>query len=434
MKSRVLAAGAVAAAALIGLTGCGSPGNSSTADQSAAPVTIRVGSSEDADGVGIQQQIADAYMALHPNVTISIEADPTDYSTKLQTELAANTAPDLFQLGDGDIAAYVAKGAAADISSYVTGSNGLQLSDYITQIINLGQVNGKWYVLPKDYSSAVVYYNKDLFAAAGLADPVDTWTWADLEADAQALTKTDASGNTTQFGILTHPGTRAILPWIYSFGGDVVSPDGQTVTGYLDSAGTIAGMQEFNKLYTLGVTPTAAQATANSGTDLFMSGMAGMNVYGDWKAAAYETAKQQGTLNYGIVQIPAGPAGQFSTLYYSGFAMWSGSKIKDAAWDYLKFIETQGQQIMAQNGLFSPYVPAATANSNDQTAAFQQAASNAKMFPEVLNQYFAATVDQDFQDNVITPIYQGGVTDDQVAALMQQLATQAQSDLDKAAQ
>jgi len=416
----------------MGFTACASPSNTPSSPGSEAPVTIRIGSFENANGVAIQQKIADAYTALHPNVTISIEADPTNYATKLQTELAGNTAPDIFQLGDGDVAAYVAKGAVADITSYVTGSNGLNLSDYLTQIINVGNIGGKWYVLPKDYSSAVVYYNKDLFAAAGVPEPTDSWTWADLESAAKALTITDSSGNTSQFGILTHPGTRAILPWIYSFGGDVVSADGKTVTGYLDSAGTIAGMQEFNNLYTAGVTPTSAQAAANQGTDMFLAGKAAMNVYGDWNAATYDAAEQQGKLNFGVVQMPNGPAGQFSTLYYSGYAMYSGCQQKDAAWDFFQFLETQGQQIMAQNGLFSPYIPAATANSNDQTAAFQKAASIAKMFPEVLNQYFSATVDNDFQNNVISAIYNGGVTNDQVATLMQQLATQAQSDLDKA--
>ena len=65
-------------------------------------------------------------------------------------------------------------------------------SIYLPGLLDPGKVDGKQYLLPKDYSPLAVYYNKKLFDAATVPYPEDGWTWDDLLATAQKLTVKDA--------------------------------------------------------------------------------------------------------------------------------------------------------------------------------------------------------------------------------------------------
>ncbi len=63
------------------------------------------------------------------------------------------------------------------------------------------RTNGKTWGVPFQRSTVVMYYNKDLFKEAGLDPNKPPQTWADLKAAATKLTKKDASGKVTQWGV-----------------------------------------------------------------------------------------------------------------------------------------------------------------------------------------------------------------------------------------
>ena len=85
-------------------------------------------------------------------------------------------------------------------------SEEIAAADYYPQPMEAFTFDGELMCLPQNLSSLVVYYNRDLFDAAGLADPAMNWTWDDFLAAAQALTRdTDGDGAIDQFGAGIEP-------------------------------------------------------------------------------------------------------------------------------------------------------------------------------------------------------------------------------------
>jgi multiple sugar transport system substrate-binding protein len=307
--------------------------------------TIRVGSWDSADGLAPFNSAIASFEAAYPGVKVQLEDVPQGYGDKLLAEFASGTAPDVFQVGDGDVAKFAAQGVFEPLDPYIKGEKGtdpLDTSVFIQAVADIGKVGGTTYLLTKDSSPLVLYYNKTLFDAAGVAYPTDKWTWDDFKAAAEKLTVKDASGNVTQWGVQLPDSwgdptwVRGILPIIYQNGGDIISPDGKKATGYLDSDQTIAALQWYADLITKDkVAPSKADVAALNGADLFQTGKVAMLWTGVWPLGGYI---KDTTMNFGTTTLPAGSAGRANSICWAGFAVYSKSENKDAAWAFLRWI------------------------------------------------------------------------------------------------
>ncbi len=134
-----------------------------------------------------------------------------------------------------------------------------------------------------------VYYNKAIFDEYGVAYPEAGWTWDDLLATAQELTvDTDGDGQTDIWGIqLPGPWTTGFEYWIGAAGGSLISEDGTTFSGYMDSPETAAAVQFYKDLYnTYSVAPPPADMSAfGGGNSEFDNGTAAMRIFGRWPQA-----------------------------------------------------------------------------------------------------------------------------------------------------
>ncbi|MGZ8565558.1 MAG: extracellular solute-binding protein [Actinomycetota bacterium] len=167
----------------------GSTGETTGAtDGSGAPVTIEWWHIQNNDpGKSIWQDAADAYMADHPDVTINITVLENEaFKTKITTNMQAGNPPDLFQSwGGGGLVEQVDAGLVADISD--------QTAPWIDSIneaaAGMYQVDGVQYGIPFDLGMVGMWYNRKLFAQAGIDAPPTTWE--ELLADVQALQAAD---------------------------------------------------------------------------------------------------------------------------------------------------------------------------------------------------------------------------------------------------
>ncbi|WP_053657980.1 extracellular solute-binding protein [Streptomyces sp. MMG1121] len=159
------------------LGGCGSTGSSG--------VTLRLVAADYGDSSANSSKkywdsLAKAYEAKHSGVKVEVSVYSwNDVDAKVKAMVAAGKAPDLAQIGA--YADYAAAGKlypASDLLSIRT------QADFLSQLSDAGQWNHTQYGIPFAASTRVLFYNKTLFAKAGITPPS---TWDQLAADAKAL-------------------------------------------------------------------------------------------------------------------------------------------------------------------------------------------------------------------------------------------------------
>jgi raffinose/stachyose/melibiose transport system substrate-binding protein len=155
-----------------------------TTTETMEPVTIEWWHIENNDpGLTLWQDIADEYMAMHPNVTINITVQENEaFKSALQTNLQAGDVPDIFQSwGGGGLREQVDAGLVQDITDLA--------APWISQIepgaLSMMEIDGKLYGVPWDLGIVGMWYNKTLFAQAGIDAPPATWE--ELLADVQTF-------------------------------------------------------------------------------------------------------------------------------------------------------------------------------------------------------------------------------------------------------
>jgi multiple sugar transport system substrate-binding protein len=133
--------------------------------------------------------IVQAFEQKYPNISIEVQtAAYTDYFTKLQTQVASGSAPDTFELNYENSVAYASSGALLDLTPLAAADADFDPGVYYPKAYEVFQADGKQFGVPEQFSDVLLFYNKDLFDAAGVAYPDASWTWEDERAAAEKLT------------------------------------------------------------------------------------------------------------------------------------------------------------------------------------------------------------------------------------------------------
>lgn len=271
MKKTLIAATTVGALAVAALTGCAStdPGEPG---EPTGPVTITYSNFISNGGNEENlQKIVDAFEAENTDIKVEVQtAAYGDYFTQLQTDLAAGTEADVFDVDAGSFANIQANGVLAEMA-------GVDASKYRTSVLDSYKVDGAQYGLPTSFSNVVLFYNKELFDAAGVDYPTADWTWADEQAAAVKLTDKDAG----VWGDYQPVSYYEYYKAVQQAGGSFLSDD-NAASAFDSDAGKRAADWIAGKSGT--VMPTAADGagTADFDTNLFKEGKLAMWHTGIW--------------------------------------------------------------------------------------------------------------------------------------------------------
>ncbi len=177
---------------------------------------------------------------------------------------------------------YQSKGALLHLQPYID-ADPTVLDGIYPQTLPAYQTPSGYFGLPRDFQTIVLFYNKDMFDAAGLAYPTANWTWEDLRTTAKQLTKDiNGDGKIEQYGFTfdlwdMEPGWSEAL-WAY--GGDIISAD-HTKT----LIGSPEARQAWQLLYDMIFVDKSvpdANTSGQYGGDLFLAGVAAMMPMGHW--------------------------------------------------------------------------------------------------------------------------------------------------------
>ncbi|HEV2582625.1 MAG TPA: ABC transporter substrate-binding protein [Ktedonobacteraceae bacterium] len=315
--------------------GCPSNANTTAAAPETGNVTLTVSgwTSTPAED-GLVQQNLQNFEKLHPNIKINWSPIPGDYPTKMRANVASNTVPDVFYLQPAMSSEYITSGKLLNLSPYMAHDN-VQASDYYSALLNpFVCTSGQVYGLPKDWNSLGVFYNKQMFQAAGLSAPSANWTWSDMQHDAQVLTKNAGSPNSV-YGVVLSADLSRWGAFLLEDGGSVLSKDGTQAT--FNNQNGINALQFYDSFFknNTGALPTTVGAPWNG--DAFGKQRAAMVIEGGWLIPYM--ASTYPSVQYGIAPMPTAPSGKQADLTFTNaWSAYSGTQHPEAAWELIKYM------------------------------------------------------------------------------------------------
>ena len=140
----------------------------SAAGYTGGPATISTRSGATRQEIASQTAIVEAFHAANPDITVNVDVSDWDaYWDKLQTGLAGGAAPDVFAMDGPLFPDYQARDVLLDLKPFID-RDGYDLTQLADQgVADFTTADGGQYGLPRDLNTIVLYYNKEMFDAAG---------------------------------------------------------------------------------------------------------------------------------------------------------------------------------------------------------------------------------------------------------------------------
>lgn len=225
------------------------------------------------------QAMCDAYTELHPDVEIEVQVTSwNEYWTKLEAAAESNTMPDIFWMHTNQILYYSDFGMLADVTDLYDDEDPGFYQEHYSEISlsNAMGSNGRLYGVPKDKDNVCLVYNREMFDAAGVAYPDETWTWDDLTAASQQIY--DKIG---KYGYMAYADDQlGYWNFVYQAGGYILNED-KTASGYTDEA-TVRAMKFYIGLQQEDWCPTQTYFAETSPGTAFFSQVGAMFLEGNW--------------------------------------------------------------------------------------------------------------------------------------------------------
>jgi multiple sugar transport system substrate-binding protein len=307
----------------------------------------------------LQNEVIPNFNKHYPNISVQAQALPYDETRqKLLASVAGGEAPDLVRADIAWVPELAAIGALAPLSEI--------MPDFDTYKANMFEgplatnfYGGKYYGLPLDTNTRVMFGNQALMQQAGIAEMPVTFdelkqACAKIKALGQADTYCFADGGTYAW---------AIAPWIWSLGGDITDTTFSKASGFMNSTGTVKAAELLRDMLKDGtLSPAMVGASDQGANDSFAQNKVAFILDGPWAIPSFE--KQFPDLKFKTAIFPAGPAGLSSSVIGGeNIVVTEGSKNKDAALAFLRYLISEEAQIaMAKTGQM-PVLKALSGNS-----------------------------------------------------------------------
>jgi multiple sugar transport system substrate-binding protein len=290
----------------------------------------------------LNEVLAD-FQKQYPSIQVKFEPVP-EYATKLQTDLAAGTAADVFYVDSLLAPDLMKRNLLLGLDDYIQRDK-VDTGDFYPGLLKAFQWKGKTYGLPKDWSSLALEMNADLASSAGVTTPPSNWD--ELKSAAQKLTDKGAG----VFGTVIPPELPRFGAFVFQAGGKLISDDGSTIA--LNSPEGLQALDYYYGLYKDGVASTPADTGTQWPGDALIKKKAAMVLEGNWMFPAVQ--KDAPTMKLTIAEMPAGPKGKGTFAFTVSYSINAKTQQKDAAWFLVNYLTgPQGMQKWTSLGLAMP--------------------------------------------------------------------------------
>ncbi|TVQ54665.1 MAG: ABC transporter substrate-binding protein [Rhodobacteraceae bacterium] len=298
-----------------------------------------------------------AFEAENPGITVEAiySGSYIDTTIRALTAARSGTPPTVAVLLATDIFTLIEEDVIQPIDTFIrTDEDRAWVEGFMPAYLASAQVGGHLWSAPFQRSTAVMYYNKDAFEAAGLDPETPPTTWDEMVEMGKALTVRDASGAVTQWG-LGIPGSANAVHWLFGAlvaqnGGMLSSPDG--LHTFFDTPEVIEALQFFVDLSAVhGIHPPGVQEWGTTPND-FLQGRLAMA----WTTTGNLTnIRANATFPFGVAPYPGNPE-PASVLGGGNLYIFSGAPEAEqaAAFEFVKFMTSD--EIQSDWGVATGYV------------------------------------------------------------------------------
>ncbi|MFH1665251.1 MAG: extracellular solute-binding protein [Candidatus Omnitrophota bacterium] len=251
-----------------------------------------------------------------------------DAHSKYLTSIAGEVSPDIGSMGLTWGMEFGELGAMVDLRKEYPEDVARLQANIFPGILRSTQIGDKVYGIPFDISEHILYYRTDMI-------PVPPGTWDELLAMVKDL-KSRGKGMVIDWGSLDWIG---YSPFLWQAGGDYYSEDLSRPT--LDTPAAAEALAFLGQLYKEGVPKTAVPLEQGMRTGDYP-----LAISGNWKIVSLTVGAPEIKDKWSIAMLPRGPSGK-STAFIGGriMSIFSRSKKKDEAWEFIKFLFKPENQI-----------------------------------------------------------------------------------------
>ena len=277
-------------------------------------------------------QILDDAIAMfersHPGVKVEyVSGIPAGtYSEWLTGQILKGMEPDLYFVLPEDFDLLVSSGALAQLDQRIAEDLEFDTSAYYEACLLSGKFKGSQYALPHESVPTIMFVNKTLLEANGIAMPDDDWTWDDFYNICARITDVDSR----QYGVYGYSWQDAM----HSNGASLFSEDGRSC--YLAEENVLQAVQFAEKLEELNGGYNVSARDFDEGRVAFQP-----LLYSEYRA--YQPypwrVKKYSAFQWDCVSMPAGPSGSnISELHTMMLGISSRTRHEELAWEFCKLL------------------------------------------------------------------------------------------------
>ncbi|WP_246607432.1 ABC transporter substrate-binding protein [Paractinoplanes toevensis] len=314
----------------------------------------------------IDQVIKD-FESSHPNIKVTVKSGQDD--SKVTQAIGAGNGPDIGLSYSTDIVGkFCSSGAWVDLTPYINRDK-VDLNQLNATTRSYTEFGGKRCAMPFLADAYGMFYNKDLFAKAGIAGPPKTLD--ELTEDAKKLTVRNSDGSLKTVGFLplydfyenaaAHLAPAVGAKWLTDDGKSAVGTDPawKTLLTWQKNLVDWYGYANLTKF-------KAGLGDEFSADNAFQKGQVAINIDAEYRLAFLKD--QAPSLKYGVAPLPASDASRYGGGYVTGNIMGISKNAKnpEAAWALIKYLTTDDAAVTKLAGLIKN-VPTTTKSIADPT-------------------------------------------------------------------
>lgn len=290
------------------------------------------------------RSIIAAFEAQNPGIKINNTiVDTQEYWTKLRIQAQQKRLPDVFTLSSGYIEEWAEEGLLRNLDDLIAADKGF-FDEFYKPIFDVtkGIANqDHYYAVPFALVNTVLYFNKDMFDAAGIPYPTDDWTWEEFREAAKKLTiDKNGDGTPDQWGYWFYGRYAHAESWIFANDGYLVNRD---TMRFEPDANAMEALKMLTDLVLVDHSaPRQKDMSALKNQQVFPNELCAMWVDGGWYVDDFRKIGDK--FQWGFVRVPQGPSATKRLTYAwpDSYALSPYTENADAAWKFVKFIAGQG--------------------------------------------------------------------------------------------